>query len=150
MLDDDFVMPNEKEQRQKHVRKALKKCRFRGQWVRDAGGRLGVLPADKDWKNDRRYGLFQALQGLSRAEQEIENCAKTNEAVSKRREKTSTDDAGGSASVSSPIEILSDTDDAGGSSPIEILSDTDEGVAAGAPEGRSCLDERTEHAARTG
>ena len=53
MLDDNFEDPTTAELCQAHIRTdlvALHPCR--GQWVRDAKGRLGVLAADKDWRND--------------------------------------------------------------------------------------------------
>lgn len=64
MLDDNFEDPTTAELCQAHIRTdllALHPCR--GQWVRDAKGRLGVLAADKDWRNDPLYN-FEGHNGV--------------------------------------------------------------------------------------
>jgi len=58
MLDDNFEDPTPAELCQAHIRTALLALHpCRGQWVRDAKGRLGVLAADTDWRNDPLYNL---------------------------------------------------------------------------------------------
>ena len=56
MLDDEFEDPTIQEMSQVHIRAAVFAVHpSRGQWVRDAQGRLGVLAADADWRNDPLY-----------------------------------------------------------------------------------------------
>ena len=53
MVDDNFKEPTYAELSQAHIRAAMLAVHpCRGQYVRDAEGRLGVLAADQDWRND--------------------------------------------------------------------------------------------------
>jgi hypothetical protein len=68
MVDDDFQEPTHAELRQTHIRAALLAVHpCRGQWVRDEKGRLGVLAADQDWKNDPLYNTMLHSPGNSGA-----------------------------------------------------------------------------------
>lgn len=56
MVDENFEEPTASELFQTHIRAAVLAIHpWRGQWVRDAQGRLGVLAADADWRNDPLY-----------------------------------------------------------------------------------------------
>lgn len=62
MLDDEFEDPTIEEMSQVHIRKAVFAVHpSRGQWVRDAEGRLGVLAADADWRNDPLYNSMLSV-----------------------------------------------------------------------------------------
>jgi hypothetical protein len=65
MVDDEFEEPTLAEMRQLHIRAAVFAVHpRRGQWVRDAQGRLGVLAANADWKKDPLYnGMMHVNNG---------------------------------------------------------------------------------------
>jgi hypothetical protein len=59
MVDDNFKEPTYAELSQAHIRAAMLAVHpCRGQYVRDAEGRLGVLAADQDWRNDPLYNTM--------------------------------------------------------------------------------------------